>query len=138
KYPERYRQAGASAIKPNYGEAVKLLGLKSEAEPAARIKQIQRRSPELLRRTGAQMVAVTLDNQGALLFERSGLQYRTYAQPQPESRAGWAGDACTSALALALTAGAHGPAAAEIASAAAAIVVARDGTTSCSLTELKG
>lgn len=137
KHPELYREVGVSAVKPNYGETIKLLGLKAENDQAARVRQIHSHKEEILERTGAQIAAVTLDQSGALIFERHRPHYRTYAQPNPDSRAAGAGDTFTSSLALALAAGAHAPAAAEIASAAAGVVVAQEGTTACSLAELR-
>ena len=138
KRPELYRDVGVSAVKPNYGEAIRLLEIQAEADSAARVQQIQSYGDEILSRTGAQIAAVTLDHEGALILERDRPPYRTYAQPRPDSRAAGAGDTFTSTLTLSLAAGAHTPAAAEIASGAAAIVVAKDGTTACSATELRG
>lgn len=142
KDPEAYREVGVTAVKPNYGEAVRLLGIEAELAErgaiSARVRQIQRHGSELLARCGAQIVAVTLDHEGALIFERDRPAYRTYAQPHPDSRAAGAGDTFVCSLALALAAGAHTPAAAEIASIAAGIVVAKEGTTACSLVELRG
>jgi D-beta-D-heptose 7-phosphate kinase/D-beta-D-heptose 1-phosphate adenosyltransferase len=48
-----------------------------------------------------------------------------------------AGDTYTSALTLALAVGAQGPAAADIASAAASVVVSKDGTSTCTGEELR-
>lgn len=155
KRPQAYRESGITAVKPNYGEVLKLLDLEVETKVAngngslptgaggrsdcsARVEQIQRHGDEILKRTGAQIAAVTLDHDGALIFERNRPHYRTYAQPHPDSRAAGAGDTFTCSLALSLAAGAHTPAAAEIASAAAGIVVAKEGTTACSLSELRG
>ena len=138
KRPELYQHAGVTAVKPNYGEAVRLLKLDAEEESAARVAQVAACEEQMLARTGAQIVAVTMDQEGALVFEKGRPPYRTYARPHPDSRAAGAGDTFISALALALAAGAHTPAAADIASAAASIVVAKDGTTVCSAAELNG
>jgi D-beta-D-heptose 7-phosphate kinase/D-beta-D-heptose 1-phosphate adenosyltransferase len=81
-------------------------------------------------------VAVTLDTEGALVFERGRPAYRTYARPTPPSRAAGAGDTFVAALALALAAGGHTPAAVEVASAAASIVVGTDGTSVCGQEQL--
>lgn len=138
KRPELYQHAGVTAVKPNYGEAVRLLKIDAEEQSAARVEQIAACEEQILARTGAQIVAVTMDQEGGLVFERGRPPYRTYARPHPDSRAAGAGDTFISALALALAAGAHTPAAADIASAAASIVVAKDGTTACSAAELNG
>jgi D-beta-D-heptose 7-phosphate kinase / D-beta-D-heptose 1-phosphate adenosyltransferase len=84
----------------------------------------------------SQIVAVTLDTEGALVFEKGRTPYRTYANPVPHSYAAGAGDTFVSALSMALGAGAHTPAAAEIASAASSIVVCKEGTASCYSEEL--
>lgn len=140
---------GPSVVKPNYGEAVRLLNLEpcsgstsastefgTQTQPNARAQQITEHGSRILELTGAQVAAITLDKEGALVFERDRLPYRTYARPRPHSRAAGAGDTFVSAMTLALAAGAHTPAAAELASAAAAVVVGKDGTTACSAIEL--
>ncbi len=129
-----YRDAHVTAVKPNYSEAVQLLGL-SVPDRAHRAAQITRYGEKLLDLTNAQIVAVTLDTEGAIAFERHSPPYRTYTQAANHSRATGAGDTFVSALiALAAT---KTPAAIELASAAAAVVVSKDGTTSCSAQELR-
>jgi D-beta-D-heptose 7-phosphate kinase/D-beta-D-heptose 1-phosphate adenosyltransferase len=133
----RYRGLGPTAVKPNYAEAVSLLGQTPLAEAGARVRQLETAQARLLRLTGAQTCAVTLDTHGGLVFERGRAAYRTYARPSPSARATGAGDTFAAALGLALAAGADTPTAAEIASAAAGVVVGRDGTTVCSAPELR-
>jgi D-beta-D-heptose 7-phosphate kinase/D-beta-D-heptose 1-phosphate adenosyltransferase len=88
--------------------------------------------------TGAAIAAITLDHSGALVFHSGDeTPYRTYARPQPNSRAAGAGDTFTSALAASLACGAPIEHAAELASAAASIVVSKNGTASCAADELK-
>lgn len=133
-----YREVNITAIKPNYEEALQLLGMRKSSSSHERVDQIKERGQELLKRTGAQIAAVTLDEEGALIFERGeATPYRTYARPQPHSRAAGAGDTFVSALALSLAAGGHLENAAEIASAAASIVVGKEGTSACFLDELR-
>jgi D-beta-D-heptose 7-phosphate kinase/D-beta-D-heptose 1-phosphate adenosyltransferase len=134
KFPERYRRIGATAVKPNYGELTRLLGLAPRRDD--RVSQIEIFEQQLLETTGARIVAATLDEEGALIFEREAPPYRTYAQPMPHTHATGAGDTFTAALGLALAAGADTPSAAECASAAARVVVARGGTTVCGRDEL--
>lgn len=158
---EDYREVDVTAIKPNYREAVKLLDLdpinghdedesvdhlpEGERFPQekarhhnGRVAQIFDRGEAILKKTGARIAAVTLDKQGALIFERSRIPYRTYANPGPNSRAAGAGDTYMSAFALALAAGAQTESAAELASAASTIVVGKDGTSTCHSDELRG
>ena len=133
---ERYRIARPSVVKPNYEEAVRLLGAGRVEGSDARAKQMAEHAERLLDLTGAQCLAITLDADGAIMFERGNEAYRTYARPARNARAAGAGDTFVSALALALAAGAGATAAAELASAAAAVVVAKDGTSTCSEREL--
>jgi len=130
-----YRDAGLSAVKPNYEEALRLVG--GRASPmSSRPEEVAGWSERLLDLTGARLAAVTLDADGALMFERRRPPYRTYARPTHHSRAAGAGDTFLATLALALAAGAETPAAADLASAASAVVVARDGTAACSARDL--
>jgi D-beta-D-heptose 7-phosphate kinase/D-beta-D-heptose 1-phosphate adenosyltransferase len=131
------KQVGVTAVKPNYQEAVQLIGLSQLENLAERARQIAKHGDQILDLTGAQIAAVTLDTDGALIFERGAQPYRTYAKPAPHSRAAGAGDTFVSALALALGAGAYTAGAAELASAASSIVVSKKGTANCSVTELR-
>ncbi|MCW5851873.1 MAG: D-glycero-beta-D-manno-heptose 1-phosphate adenylyltransferase [Anaerolineae bacterium] len=132
-----YRHVGITAVKPNYGEAVRLLGLDQVEEAQARADMMAEQGARVLDITGAHIAAITLDTDGGLIFERGHAPYRTYARPAPHSRAAGAGDTFATTLLLALAAGAQTPAAAELASAAAAVVVAKDGTSTCSVDELR-
>ncbi len=132
-----YRQVSLTAVKPNYQEAIHLLGPRALQPTATRAEAILPHGQKLLDLTGSQIVAVTVDTEGALVFEHGRPPYRTYAKPVQQSRASGAGDTFISALALALAAGAHTPAAAELASAAAAIVVSQAGTSTCAARDLQ-
>jgi D-beta-D-heptose 7-phosphate kinase/D-beta-D-heptose 1-phosphate adenosyltransferase len=131
-----YRLAGVTAAKPNYEEAARLLDLPVPNTTDDRARAIADGGDRLLALTGARLAAVTIDTEGALVLERGGTPYRTYARPVRHARAAGAGDTFGAAFALALAAGADMPAAAELASAAAAVVVAKDGTAVCSAAEL--
>jgi D-beta-D-heptose 7-phosphate kinase/D-beta-D-heptose 1-phosphate adenosyltransferase len=133
-----YREVGVTVAKPNYEEALRLLGPRAARRVTDRAAVIERCGARLLDMTGARIAAVTLDTDGALFFTRDHAPYRTYARPVEHSRAAGAGDTFASALALALAAGGDVAASAEIASAAAAIVVDKDGTATCTLPELRG
>lgn len=135
--PARHVRLRPTATKPNYAEAVRLLGEQEVEAPEARARQIVAGADRLLERTGARVVAVTLDRAGAVILERDGPPYRTYAKPRGDERACGAGDTFTAALALALAGGGTVPVAAELASAAAAVVVSKTGTATCSAAELE-
>jgi D-beta-D-heptose 7-phosphate kinase/D-beta-D-heptose 1-phosphate adenosyltransferase len=145
-----YRHVGVTAVKPNYNEAVELLGLEALdattlPERNARPDQIATHGERLLDLTGAQIAAVTLDVEGTIVFERDRKAspaeirpcYRTYARPANHSRASGAGDTFVSALTLALAASAPTSVATDLASVAAAVVVGKEGTTACSVQELR-
>lgn len=132
-----FRGARATAVKPNYDEALHLLGGLAAVGPGSRAEAIAAHGARILERTGARIAAVTLDTDGALIFERDRPPYRTYARPERPCRAAGAGDTFVAALALALATGADATAAAELASAAAAVVVAKDDTAACSAPELR-
>ena len=131
-----YRGAGVTAIKPNYDEALRLLRINGTRRED-RAELIARREERLLDVTGARIAAVTMDTDGALFLERDRPPYRTYARPADHARAAGAGDTFVATLALALAAGAETPAAAELASAAAGVVVAKEGTAACTSAELR-
>jgi D-beta-D-heptose 7-phosphate kinase/D-beta-D-heptose 1-phosphate adenosyltransferase len=133
----RYCGLAPTAVKPNYGETVKLLGLPKIEGACARAEQIAPYADRVLEITGAQIAAITLDTEGALVCERGNAPYRTYAEAQPDSRAAGAGDTFVSGLTLSLLAGADTADAAEIAQAAARIVVSKPGTTTCTADELR-
>ena len=137
KHLRSYRQVGVTAVKPNYAEAVALLGLRPAEGAEDRAQQVVRHGQRVLELTGANLAMVTLVSDGAVAFERGRAPYRTYARPASHARAAGAGDTFVAALTAALAAGAHTAAACELASAAAAIVVGREGTTTCSQHELR-
>jgi D-beta-D-heptose 7-phosphate kinase/D-beta-D-heptose 1-phosphate adenosyltransferase len=130
-----YRDVGATAVKPNYEESLQLLGLPRQT--SARAAQIAEYSQTLLDLTGAALVAVTLDSEGAILFERHQSPVHTAAHPAPPNQTSGAGDTFTSALTLALAAGASTSDAATLAAAATAVTVQQPGTTTCPAAELR-
>jgi D-beta-D-heptose 7-phosphate kinase / D-beta-D-heptose 1-phosphate adenosyltransferase len=134
--PARHARLRPAAVKPNYGEAVRLLGEQEVEGAEARAAQIVAGAETLHRRTGATIVAVTLDRGGAVILERGRPPFRTWARPAADQQACGAGDTYSATLTLALAAGAGTTAAAELAAAAAGVVVRRDGTAVCSLGDL--
>jgi D-beta-D-heptose 7-phosphate kinase/D-beta-D-heptose 1-phosphate adenosyltransferase len=87
--------------------------------------------------TGADKVAVTLDVDGVLFLEKGKSAYRILAVPQDHKKAIGAGDTFISALTLSLASKVKGEVAAQIAAAAAAVVVQKEGTVGCSNIELR-
>jgi D-beta-D-heptose 7-phosphate kinase/D-beta-D-heptose 1-phosphate adenosyltransferase len=123
-----------SLIKPNYPEAIKLLELDHQSEE--RVEQVQKHGEMLLNKTGASVIALTLDADGAVIFENGQPVYRSVAHPVSSPNVVGAGDTFISAYALALTAGADIPLATELATAAAAIAVQKEDTAPCYHNEL--
>jgi D-beta-D-heptose 7-phosphate kinase / D-beta-D-heptose 1-phosphate adenosyltransferase len=132
-----YRRVQPTAITPNYGEAVRTLGLAELNPGEERLEQISARGPDLLAIAGAQIAAVTLDVDGAMSFERDAPAYRSYSDPRSSQRSAGAGDTFLAALCLGLAAGLDTPRAVDVASAAAAVVVEKEGTGTCSAGELR-
>jgi D-beta-D-heptose 7-phosphate kinase / D-beta-D-heptose 1-phosphate adenosyltransferase len=118
-----YKDLHVTAVKPNYYEAMKMLHQEPKEGSEERVRQVQKHGHKLLEAADAQIAAITMDQDGAMIFERGRPCYRIYARPAEHNRVSGAGDTFMSALALALAAGAQTTTAAEVASAAAAIVV---------------
>src|SRR5512142_1859519 len=87
----RYRRLRPDAVKPNYDEALHLLGEPEARDRAARAGQIEPHAERILSLTGARIAAVTFDTDGALVVERGQAPYRTYAKGVSNSRAAGAG-----------------------------------------------
>jgi D-beta-D-heptose 7-phosphate kinase/D-beta-D-heptose 1-phosphate adenosyltransferase len=132
-----YRDVRPTAVKPNYREAARALGLAELAETEQRLEQLTSHRDELLALSGTELVAVTMDVAGAIVFEPGRPAYRSYSDPRPNIRAAGAGDTFVAALTLALAGGLDTPRAADVASAAADVVVGKDGTQTCSGRELR-
>lgn len=129
-----FRDLKPSLVKPNYCEASKLLALSyQETDRAA---QVQLYGQQLSEQTGAKLIALTLDADGAVIFENGELAYRSVAHPVASPNVVGAGDTFISAYSLALNAGADIPLATELATAAAAIAVQKDDTAPCYQSEL--
>jgi D-beta-D-heptose 7-phosphate kinase/D-beta-D-heptose 1-phosphate adenosyltransferase len=132
----RYRSLGPTAVKPNHAQALGVLG-RPVRDGGGRDREIAGLGGDLLDATAARIVAVTLDADGAIAFERGHAPYRTYAKPRRAASTSGAGDTFAATLALALAAGAPTPHAVELASAASAIVVGADRTSRCAADELR-
>jgi D-beta-D-heptose 7-phosphate kinase/D-beta-D-heptose 1-phosphate adenosyltransferase len=135
--PAAFAAVGVTAVKPNYAEALELLGAGLLPALPDRAGALVPHQDRLLERTGAGLVVVTLDREGALVLERGRAPQRIYAPPARQAFVAGAGDTFAAALALALAAGAPAVAAAELASAAAAVVVGKERTAACSAGELR-
>ncbi len=121
------------AVLPNIAEAATLLGRPVTGD---RVDFLTAYSTEICDRAGADLVVTTIDGQGSLVHRKGRPIHRTHASPAPDQRASGAGDTYTATFALALAAGADPPGAADLAQAAANVVVRRDGTALCTCDDL--
>jgi D-beta-D-heptose 7-phosphate kinase/D-beta-D-heptose 1-phosphate adenosyltransferase len=132
-----FRDVGVTAVKPNCEEAVALLGGRPLEGFRLRADALADYGERILELTGASIAAVTLDSEGALVFEHGRPPHRCYAQACRQACVAGAGDTFTATLALALAGGASTAAAADLATAAAAVVVGKERTAACSAVELR-
>jgi D-beta-D-heptose 7-phosphate kinase/D-beta-D-heptose 1-phosphate adenosyltransferase len=131
-----FKSIGVTAVKPNYLEAIRLLGLRETPPGSKRATTLATYGERLLDLTGASLAAVTLDQEGTMLFQRNRPAYRMYGLPRRKTVAIGAGDTFVSALALGLAAEASAEQAAEVATAAATLGIRTNGTAVCTATEL--
>lgn len=127
--------AGADRVElTSDGRSVTGAGLTVSTAPGAgtdRAVLAGARLAELRERTGAAVVAITLDTDGAIVGGADGAQRRSHSTPVPASHAVGAGDAYLAAMTLALTAQAPLPTAAQLAQLAATSTVTATGTCVC-------
>lgn len=135
KHLNAFRRLRPFFVKPNYREAMQLLGKKELY--AGRVEQIQAAGKELFAQTQAGITIVTLDAEGAVLFDCFQQVYRSHAYPVTPGCVSGAGDAYTSAFLLSCLAGGDIPVAAEISAAVAAVAVSKQITACCTMDELK-
>jgi D-beta-D-heptose 7-phosphate kinase / D-beta-D-heptose 1-phosphate adenosyltransferase len=142
---EKFSGLQLAAIRPSSQSALEIVSNlrgNGHEDPAVLLGRLTQAGDVMLSALNTQMVAITLDDDGALVFERAsqassgepdsaGLVYRTYARDMPFNRVDGAGDAFVAGLALSLAAGADAPMAAEVASAVASLVVRRGGMATC-------
>jgi D-beta-D-heptose 7-phosphate kinase/D-beta-D-heptose 1-phosphate adenosyltransferase len=102
----------------------------------SRADQLKPFGEHFQKRTNASLVALTMDKDGALFFEKGKFVHRGYARHVSNPNVSGAGDTYISALMLALIAGASLTESAELASAAASIAIARPDTAICQANEL--
>jgi len=118
-----------TAVKPNFEEVCELLSGVALERFENRAQAVAAHGDVLLRDTAAQLVAATLDRDGAVLLEPERSARRVFGRPVQLRNAAGAGDTFAATLALALAAGAPSEVAGELATAAAACTAGelRDG-----------
>jgi D-beta-D-heptose 7-phosphate kinase/D-beta-D-heptose 1-phosphate adenosyltransferase len=135
-----FRNLGVTAVKPNYEEVAAMLWphpRPGKPDQSERVGALISQGDRLLDLTGASTAVVTLDREGAVVFERGRPPHRTLSVPVRQACVAGAGDTFSATLSLAIAAGASAIQAAELASAAAAVVVGKERTAVCSGPELR-
>lgn len=130
-----FSKLSPSLVKPNYKEAMALTGL--PVKHVGRVQQVSEAGSGMFHKTGAAVTAITLDEEGAVIFDGPHKVYRCYAHPVSSPQVAGAGDVYLSAFALASLSGADIAGAAELSAAAAAVAISKKVTASCSLQELR-
>jgi D-beta-D-heptose 7-phosphate kinase/D-beta-D-heptose 1-phosphate adenosyltransferase len=123
-----------SLIKPNYEEALKIVALPFQG--SGRAAQLKEQGQMIFDYTKAAITAITLDEQGSMLFQGAEFVYHTQAPAVAQHQVSGAGDTYISACLLAMISGASLPQMADLATAAAAIAIKKDHTALCYYEEL--
>jgi D-beta-D-heptose 7-phosphate kinase / D-beta-D-heptose 1-phosphate adenosyltransferase len=133
--PRRFRDARPAICVPSFSEICPLLspGFAEEDRAGA----VAAAADVILAETGADAAVITLDRDGAMVIEDGSPPHQVFVDAVPERCSAGAGDTFAAALTLAAVAGADLVTAAEIASVAASIVVAKPSTAACGLAELR-
>jgi D-beta-D-heptose 7-phosphate kinase / D-beta-D-heptose 1-phosphate adenosyltransferase len=121
-------------VKPNYHEALKLLNLAPISEN--RKKQIAPFGKDLFEKTGAELVAVTFDEEGSIVMKNGKIQSTEPALKIPSPQVSGAGDTFMATFVLAYCTCQNIRQSNELASAAASVVVSKEATSTCSHDEL--
>jgi D-beta-D-heptose 7-phosphate kinase/D-beta-D-heptose 1-phosphate adenosyltransferase len=117
------RFKGAALVKPNLREAETVTGIRVKSD-----EDLERLGRELLARTGAATVAITRGEAGISLFTSDGHVEHVATRSRAVADVAGAGDTSIATLALARLAGASWSEAAQLANAAAGVVVTVPGT----------
>lgn len=131
---DRYKRLSPSLVKPNYNEIMQLLHLPETT--VGRAMLLQEMGISIRNITGADVVALTLDEDGALIFQGGAFICHTPAYPVSQLNVSGAGDTYISTFTMACLSGFELCEAAELAAAAAAIVINKADTAWCAKGEL--
>jgi D-beta-D-heptose 7-phosphate kinase/D-beta-D-heptose 1-phosphate adenosyltransferase len=134
--PRRLRAVRPAICAPSFDDVAPLIGA-ARNDRGNRPGAVAAARDQLLAETGAAVVVVTLDRDGAVVLEHDAEPQQVAGHALRERCAAGAGDTFTAALALASAAGAPSSVAAAVAAAAAAVVVGKPSTATCSPTELR-
>jgi D-beta-D-heptose 7-phosphate kinase / D-beta-D-heptose 1-phosphate adenosyltransferase len=130
-----FRRLRPTQVKPNYEEAVSLVGLTSRS--TERVHQVLHCSKLLYEKLAADLVTVTLDSEGCVIIEKGRPAEITKAPKVIAPHVAGAGDTWLSGFVLAYLSTQSNRISARIGSAAANIAIRKEGTSACSQAELK-
>lgn len=119
-----------TVIKPNRAEALRAAGVEDDGGGMEGVGR------QLLERWNAELLLLTLGEEGMMLFEHGKPPYHTPTRAREVFDVSGAGDTAIAVLTAALSGGAAPTEAAEIANAASGIVVGKLGTAAVTLEEL--
>jgi len=125
--------SGATVLKPNRREAFQAADMPYSTDEDILLKA----AAVLQKRHAVRDLLITLGEAGMLLLEEGQKPYHTPTRAQDVFDVSGAGDTAIAAFTLALAAGASGVEAAEIANHAAGVVVAKLGTATLDVQELR-
>lgn len=129
-----FRRLEPTLVKPNYAEAVQLLGYERVAKDRKAL--LEKCGGELYQKTRAHWTVLTLDKDGSLWFEKGKLAFHIGAIPVASPHVCGAGDTFISACTLVLLVDADAKRAATMATAAATVAIEKEMVSLCTRLEL--
>lgn len=127
---------GLSVVKPNRSEAFHAAGIPLQESDAGN-KALKKVGAALLQKWRADLVLITLGEEGMMLFQRNQKPHHAATKARQVFDVSGAGDTAIALFTLALCSGATPLEAAEIANHASAVVVGKLGTATVSPDELR-
>ncbi len=133
--PALWAELGPHLITPNAEETAAMMdvAIPRTSDRAALVSSLADR---IIETAGAEAAIVTLDRDGTVVLTRQGGIHRTWARPSTDKQASGAGDTFVAAMTVARACGLPLLTSADLAQAAADVVVGRFGTSICSTTDL--
>lgn len=131
---QRYKMLEPTLIKPNYNEALKIVGEEPEDD---RVTQAMRWSEQLWEYSRAHLTALSLDKDGVIFNKGKDVCFHYPVRKVNTVNVAGAGDTLLSALLLAYLSGGSDYESVKIATTAAHISVQKAGTAHCTLSELR-
>jgi D-beta-D-heptose 7-phosphate kinase/D-beta-D-heptose 1-phosphate adenosyltransferase len=132
----KYRHLNVMAMTPNYAEAMAILGEPLLSDRSDRIHQVLTHGDRLRHQLNTKILVITLDKDGAVLFERETESHYFSTTPQ-KGMVGGAGDTFLAAFTLSLCSGASAEVATQIGILAASSTITLPGTATCTHGQLR-